>query len=55
VLVESKLPSGRFVTDFGDGCVDFPIGNRQFVNADLVGNLLLEEIGVQPPRANMVA
>jgi hypothetical protein len=36
------------------GCVAFPVRNRGFVNADLVGNLLLHEIVVQAMLANMV-
>ena len=40
--------------DLGDSCVAFPIGNGQFVSANLVGNLLLEELEVQPTRAQMV-
>jgi hypothetical protein len=43
------------VADLGDGFVDFPIGNRHLMNANLVSNLLLEEIQVQTARSDMVA
>jgi hypothetical protein len=49
------LNNSRRVTDFGDGCVAFPTGNRRLMNADLVGNLLLEEFEVYATPADVVA
>jgi hypothetical protein len=46
---------GRNVADGRGGCVAFPVGNRGFVNTDLVGNLPLKEFEVQAALANMVA
>ncbi len=37
------------------GCVAFPAGNGQFVNADVIGDLLLEEFEVEAMFANMVS
>jgi len=37
------------------GCVAFPVGNRLFVNPDVVGNLLLEKSKVDPAGADVVA
>jgi len=44
---------GRHVTDFGDGCVAFPAGNGLFVDPNLVSNLLLGDLEIQPPRMDM--
>ena len=53
-IVPQESDDGRDVADLGDGCVDFPIGNREFVNANLFRDLLLEELEVQSSRADMV-
>jgi len=36
------------------GTVAFPVGNGDFVNADVFGNLLLHEVEVQAALAEMV-
>jgi len=54
-IVSQESDDLRHVADFGDGCVDFPVSNGLFVNSNLVGNLLLEEIQVQAARSDMVA
>ena len=53
-VVSQELNDGRHIADLGDGCVAFPAGNGLFVNPDLVGNLLLEELKVESPRAEMI-
>lgn len=53
-VVPQELDDSRHVTDLGSGCVAFPTGNRHLVNANLVGNLLLEELEVQTARANLI-
>lgn len=53
-VVSQEQNDGWHVANFGDGCVAFPKGNRRFVNANLVGDLLLEELEVQTPRANLI-
>ena len=45
----------RDVADSRNGCVAFPVGNREFVNADLVGNLLLQELEIQAALWEVVA
>jgi hypothetical protein len=37
------------------GCIAFPVGNCLFVNVNLVGDLLLEELEVKTAGADMVA
>ena len=54
-VIPQELNDGRHVADLRDGCVAFPAGNGLFVNPDLVGNLLLEEIEVQAVGAETVA
>jgi hypothetical protein len=42
-LYPQELNDSRHIADLWDGCVAFPTGSRHFVNANLLGNLLLEE------------
>lgn len=53
-VVTQELNNSRYETDLGDACVAFPTGNRHFVNANLVGYLLLEELQVEAARADVV-
>jgi len=53
-VVSQKVQDGRDVVNLRGGCVAFPVGNCLFVDADLGGNLLLEEFEVQPPSADMI-
>ena len=54
-IVTQEPDDGRDVADGRNGCVAFPVGNREFVNADLVGNLLLQKLEVQAVLAHVVA
>jgi hypothetical protein len=54
-VVTQEPDNGRDVADGRSGCVAFPVANRQFVNADPISNLALEELEVQAARADMVA
>jgi hypothetical protein len=54
-VVPQELDDGREVADGWTGCVAFPVGDRGFINADLIGNLLLEEFEVEAVGANLVA
>jgi hypothetical protein len=45
-VITQEPNDGRDVADFGNGCVDFPIGNRELMNADAVGDLFLQELEV---------
>jgi hypothetical protein len=50
-----ELNDSRHVSDGGNGWLVFPVRNRDFVNADAVGYLLLQELEVQPPHSDMIA
>ena len=54
-IVTQEPDDGRDVADGRNGCVAFPVGSCEFVNADLVGNLLLQESEVQAALAEVVA
>jgi hypothetical protein len=54
-VVTQEINDGRNVTDRRSGCVAFPVGNRDFVNPNLLGNFPLEEIEVQSVAADVVA
>ena len=45
-VVTQEPDDGRNEADGWGGCVALPTGDRHFVNADLVGYLLLEEVEV---------
>jgi len=45
-VVSQKVQDGWNVLYLRGGCVAFPVGNCLFTNADLGGNLLLEEFEV---------
>ena len=53
-VVPQELNDGRHVPDGRNGCLVFPVHNRDFVNADAVGYLLLQELEVQTACANVV-
>jgi hypothetical protein len=48
------MDDGGNEAGFRWGFIAFPVGNRLRVNADLVGNLSLEEFEVQPSCPNMI-
>jgi hypothetical protein len=54
-VVAQKPYDGRDVTDSRNGCVAFPVGNRQCVNANPFANVLLKEPEVEAASADMVA
>jgi len=54
-IVPKELDDGREVTDRRSGCVAFPVGNRDFVNPNLLGNLPLEALEVQSTTPDVVA
>ena len=54
-VIPQELNDGRDVANGRNGCVAFPVRNGGFVDADLVGNLLLEEVEVETPGADVVA
>ena len=53
-IVPKELDDGREVTDRRSGCVAFPVGNRNFIDPNLLGNLPLKGIEVQSSAADMV-
>jgi hypothetical protein len=53
-VVSQELNDSRNVPDGRNGCLVFPFRNRDFVNADAVGYLLLQELEVQTVCANVV-
>jgi len=54
-VVTQEFNDGRNVTDRSGGCVAFPVGNRDFVDPNLLSNLPLEEIEVESAAADMVS
>jgi hypothetical protein len=54
-VVPQELNDSRHVPDGRNGWPVFPVRNRDFVNADAVGYLLLQELEVQPPHSDMIA
>lgn len=54
-VVSKESDDGRDVPDLGRGCVAFPVGNREFMDADLLGNLRLEEAKVKSADSDMVS
>ena len=53
-VVSKEVQDGRNEVNLRRGCVAFPAGNGLFVNPDLVGNLLLEEVQVEATLADVV-
>ena len=53
-VIPEELDDFRDIADSRGVCVASPVRNRGFVNADLVGNLLLEEVEVQAMAADVV-
>jgi hypothetical protein len=53
-VVPQELNDSRHAPDGRNGCLVFPVRNRDFVNADAIGYLLLQELEVQTACANVV-
>lgn len=53
--MSKELEDGLDVMDCWVGRIAFPVGNRGFVNADLVRSLLLEKLEVEAASADVVA